>query len=72
MVRVSDSGPRGPGFDTRESQTLYRIFDGCHDYSTHDMSNLNGDCKKSDGRMQNNKLKKDVKINKGLAPRSNG
>ena len=27
-----------------------RIFDGCHDYSTHDMSDLKRDCKKSDGR----------------------
>ena len=50
MVRVSDSGLRGPGFDTPESQTLLHIFDGCHDYSTHDMSDLKRDCKKSDGR----------------------
>ena len=38
MVTVSDSGPRVPGFDTRESLTLLRLFNGCHDYSTHDMS----------------------------------
>ena len=51
MVRVFDSGPRRPGFDTRESQkTLFRIFDGCHDYSTYYMSDLKRDCKKSDGQ----------------------
>ena len=40
MVRVSDSGPGGPGFNTRKSQTQFCIFDGCHDYSTHDTSDL--------------------------------
>ena len=51
MVRVSDSCLKGPGFATRESQnkTLFRIFDECHDYSTHDMSDLKRDCTKSDG-----------------------
>ena len=29
--------PREPGFNTRKSQT---ILDGCHDYSTHDISDL--------------------------------
>ena len=43
MVRVSDYCLRGPGFDTHESQTLFRIFDGCHD-STHDMSDFKRDC----------------------------
>ena len=28
MVRVFDSSPRGPWFETHESQTLIRIFDG--------------------------------------------
>ena len=51
MVRVSYSGLRGPEFDTRESQKpLFRIFDGCHDFSTHDMSDLKRDCEKSNGR----------------------
>ena len=49
MVKVYDAGPRGPGFDTRESQTLFHIFNGCHDYSTHDMSDLKRDWTKSDG-----------------------
>ena len=32
MVRVSDSGPRGLGFETRErKKSLLRIFDGCHE-----------------------------------------
>ena len=51
MVIASDFGPIGPGFDTSESQTLIRIFDGFHDYSTFDMSEIKRDCKKSDGRM---------------------
>ena len=46
MVRVSDSGPRGSGFDTCEGQNSSGIFDGCHDYSTHDISELKRDCKK--------------------------
>ena len=52
MIRVSDRGLRGPGLHTSESQTLFRIFDGCRDYSTHDMSDFNRDCKMSDGQMQ--------------------
>ena len=54
MVKVYDSGLRGPGFAPFESQTLFRIFSGSHDYSSHDMSDLQRDCKKSDGRMKNN------------------
>ena len=50
MARVSDFDPREFEFDTHESQTLFCLFDGCHDYSTIDMSDLNRDCKKSDGR----------------------
>ena len=38
MIRVSNYGLRGPGFDTLESQTLSRIFYEFHDYPTHDMS----------------------------------
>ena len=50
MVGVSDSVPRGSGFDTRESKTLFHEIDGCHDYSTYEMSDLKRDSKKFDGR----------------------
>ena len=39
MVKADDSGPRGPGFNYREGQ-FFHILNGCHDYCTHDMSNL--------------------------------
>ena len=35
----------------RVKKTIYRIFDGFHDYSIHDMSDLKRDSKKSDGRI---------------------
>ena len=47
MVRVSDTGSRGPGFNTWEGQTLFRIFDECHDYSSHDLSDLKKETVKS-------------------------
>ena len=51
-----DSSLRGSGFNTRESQTLFRRLDGCIDYSTHDMYDLKKTIKSLMVRRKINKL----------------
>ena len=50
VLTFSKNSEYDPRFVTRESQTLFRILDGLHDYSTNDMSDLKRDCVKSDDR----------------------